>query len=448
MSDTLDLTLRLLATALLIGVNALYVFHEFAYVAIKPAQLRRLDRDQSKLGQLISKMAHRIDHYIAVDQLGITVSSLAVGWIGQPVVTDVFNAAFGELGLSSGIMTVISGAIAFALLTATQMIVGELMPKSYALRHAESTAAFTARPVELTARIFHPFVALMNGIGLFLVRALGFQGSVDSHSRVLPAEELVTTVQSSARAGLLTADPEALNRLLNFSDLRAHDLMVPRMDIVAISADASIDDVLATARQHQFDRYPVYQGSRDDIVGMINVKDLLVSSFGKTAQRPMNWIRSIRPIPTVPESASVEVLLATLQKTQQPMALLVDEFGATEGIVTVTDITEQLIAGPDEIHEETAESLIIDGHASISILESELGIELNGGEHTSDTIAGVILSELGEIPDPGDTVTVNGYQIEVVEMEGHRITSVRIRMLSHQPTSSDAGAVPTDSPGT
>ena len=428
MSEPLEITLRLVATALLIGVNALYVFHEFAYVAIKPAQLRRLDQDQSRLGQLISKMAHRIDHYIAVDQLGITASSLAVGWIGQPVVTQVFTAAFGEIGLSSGIMIAISGVVAFTLLTGTQMIVGELMPKSYSLRNTERMAALTARPVELTARIFHPFVALMNGIGLLLVRALGFQGNVESHSRVLPAEELVTTAQSSAHAGLLATDPRTLNRLLNFSDIRAHDLMVPRMDIVTISADASIDAVLATAREHQFDRYPVYQGSREQIVGAINIKDLLVARFGDPDQRQTNWLRLIRPIPTVPEAASVEVLLATLQTTNQPMALLVDEFGATEGIVTVADITEQLIAGPDEIHEESPGSMLIDGHASISLLESELGIDLDSEEHTVDTIAGLILTELGEIPEPGDTVTVNGHQIEVVEMDGHRITNVRIRL--------------------
>ncbi|MDQ3524317.1 MAG: hemolysin family protein [Chloroflexota bacterium] len=433
MSDNLDLTLRLLATALLIGINALYVFHEFAFVAIKPGQLRKLDQDQSKRGRLVSKMAHRIDHYIAVDQLGITVSSLAVGWIGQPVVSDLFNTAFGEIGLSSGVMILISGAIAFALLTGTQMVVGELMPKSYALRNAEQTAGFTARPVEITAIVFHPFVALMNGIGLFLVRLLGFQGNVDSHSRVLPAEELVTSVQSSARAGLLKTDLKALTRLINFSDLQAHDLMIPRMDVVAISADASFDEVLATARRHQFDGYPVYQGSRDEIVGIINVKDLLVATFGKGSEHPANWLRSVRPIPTVPELASVEVLLATLQAGQQPMALLVDEFGATEGIVTVTDITRQLIEGPDEIHAETPESMLVDGHASVSILESELGIELNDEERFSDTIAGLVLDELGEIPDEGDTVTVNGHGIDVVEMDGHRITSVRIRLRGEEP---------------
>ncbi|MBA2759898.1 MAG: HlyC/CorC family transporter [Chloroflexia bacterium] len=451
MSGNLDLTLRLLATVLLIGINALYVFHEFAFVAIKPGQLRKLDQDQSKRGRLVSKMAHRIDHYIAVDQLGITVSSLAVGWTGQPVVTDLFNAAFGELGLSSGVMTLISAALAFALLTGTQMIVGELMPKSYALRNAEQTAGFTARAVEITAITFYPFVALMNGIGLFLVRLLGFKGNVDSHSRVLPAEELVISAQSSARAGLLKTDLKALTRLINFSDLQAHDLMVPRMDVVAISADASFDEVLATARQHQFDRYPVYQGSRDEIVGIINFKDLLVATFGNGSGRPANWLRSVRPIPTVPESASVEVLLATLQTSQQPMALLVDEFGATEGLVTVTDITRQLIEGPDEIHQETAESVLVDGHASVSILESELGIELNGEERISDTIAGLVLDELGEIPEAGDTVTVNGHGIDVVEMDGHRITSVRIR-LRGQESNSDGeevdGATPPGTPGT
>lgn len=427
MNDSLELTLRLLATALLIGVNALYVFHEFAYVALKPGQIRRLDRDRSRVGKLMSKAAHKLDHYIAVDQLGITVSSLAVGWIGQPVVADLISALFGTVGLSTGAITVIAAVIAFALLTGTQMVVGELMPKTFALRHPERTARFTAAPVEVTARIFHPFVVLMNGIGLAGVRLLGFKGTAESHHPVLPAEELVTLVKSSAQAGLLPADPQVMNRFLNFSDLRAQDLMVPRMDIVAVDATWSFAEVLAIARTHQHERYPVYQESLDQIVGVINVKDMLASGAHSGAAATVNWQPRVRSIPTLPESSPVENLLALLNRTNSQMALLVDEFGATEGIVTITDISRQLISGPDEIRLEPSGSYRIEGHASISIVEGEVGISLETDHRRVETVAGLVLAILGDIPKVGERVDVNGHQLEVVAIEGNRITSVRVR---------------------
>jgi CBS domain containing-hemolysin-like protein len=430
MSDSMELVVRLIATVGLIAVNALYVFHEFAYVALKPGQIKRIDRDPTAIGKLMSKAAHKLDHYIAVDQLGITVSSLAVGWIGQPVVADLIHALFGTVGLSSGAITAISAVIAFVLLTATQMIVGELMPKSFALRHPERTAHFTARPVEITAKIFHPFVAVMNGIGLAMVRLLGFKGTADSHHPILPAEELITLVKSSANAGLLSADPKVISRYLNFSDLRAHDLMVPRVDLVAINARATFEDVLDTARQHQHERYPVYEESLDHIIGVINVKDLLATHALNGARGPVNWQRRVRSIPTLPESAPVEALLALLNRTDAQMALLVDEFGSTEGIVTIADISAQLISGPDEVVREADDCFVIEGHAPISVVEDELGISLDAAEFHVETIAGLVISSLGDIPDQGVEVTMNGHRIEVLAVEGHRITSVRLCLAS------------------
>lgn len=428
MTSTADTLIRLTATLALIAVNALFVFHEFAFVALKPGQIRRFDKDPSKVGRLVSKAAHKLDHYIAVDQLGITASSLAVGWIGQPFVTALLRAAFGELGLSTAAMTAISAVLAFALLTGTQMVVGELMPKSYALRYPERTARLTAAPVELTARLFHPFVALLNGIGLAIVRLLGFRGTGEGHHPTLPAEELATMVHASARAGLLRADPKALGRLLNFSDLRASDLMVPRLDTTMIDASATLGEVMETARTHLHDRYPVFDESPDRIVGLINVKDILAAGIATSTDSQTSWKRWIRPIPALPETAPIEAVLATLNRTRQQMALLVDEFGSPAGVITATDIAAQLISGPDEIHPEPTGGYLVEGHASIALVEAELGIDLAGEDHNVDTVAGLVSDKLGRIPRPGDTVAINGHRLDVVEMEGHRITMVRVRI--------------------
>lgn len=443
MSEQLELVLRLAATAVLIALNALYVFHEFAYVALKPGQIREIDRDQSAIGRLVSKAAHRLDHYIAVDQLGITATSIAVGWVGLPVVVQLFESAFGGVGVASPVMLAISGILAFSLVTGTQMVVGELMPKSYALRNPERTARFTARPVELTAKIFHPLVLVLNGVGLGAVRLLGFRGTGESHHPVMPAEELVALAYTSAKAGLIPADPETLRRLVNFSDLKSSDLMVPRLDVVAISSEATLEEVLNTARAHQHDRYPVYEGSPDWVTGVVSIKDLLAATIVAGSNERVHWQRQIRSIPVLPDTASVETLLATLNRSNQQMALLVDELGIMSGVITTTDITEQLIAGPDEIVTEPDGSYVIAGHASTALVESELALSLNDDERSVDTIAGLVLDELSRIPKLGNTVEVNGVRLTVTAMVGHRVTQVRLeRPSTGEPTDASSDASP------
>jgi CBS domain containing-hemolysin-like protein len=330
------------------------------------------------------------------------------------------------------------------MLTSTQMIVGELMPKSFALRHPERTARFTARPVEITARIFHPFVALMNGIGLGVVRLLGFKGTADSHHPVLPAEELMTLVKSSAQAGLLPADPRIMSRFLNFSDLRAQDLMVPRVDIIALNATASLAEVLDVARAHQHERYPVYEESLDHIVGVINVKDLLASGVRRESGTSVSWKRSVRKMPILPASAPVESLLSLLNRMEAQMALLVDEYGATEGIVTIADISAQLISGPDEVVREADGCFLIEGHAPIGVVEDELGIDLDPGDAHVETIAGLVIASTGDFPETGAVVEVNRHSLEVVEIDGHRITSVRLCIAPPLDTDDESQRAPED----
>lgn len=426
-SDTLGIVVALLATGVLIAFNALYVFHEFSFVVIRPVQARKLAKLPTRGAQLVSKGIKHLDHYIAVDQLGITVTSIAVGWIGQPVVADLFSDAFGGVGLSSGGMRVISVTLAFIVLTAVQMSFGELMPKTVALRHPIRVAQLVAAPVEITARILHPLVWLLNGLGGLTVRMLGLDPQTESHSHVLPAEELTSVIEMSAREGVVEIDPATMRRALNFSDLRASDILVSRQDVTAINAAWPAEQVLDLARSTRYTRFPVYEGSIDRVTGMLNLKDLVQlqpdGEFGIVSP----WQDAVHAIPTLPEHAPIEQVLYRLGEDQQQMALVVDEFGGTSGILTVADITSWLVGDSQEIVASGDGAYGLPGKTSLATVETTLGISFGSDELEQDSVGGLIMAQLQRVPTVGDTVTIEGHQLEVAAMKGPRVTQVVLR---------------------
>lgn len=436
--DILIVILQLLATVVLIALNALFVFHEFSFVAIKPGEARRLEHESSPINRRVADGLHRLDHYIAVDQLGITMTSIAVGWIGQPLVARLLAVPLGGIGAFPGTIPIISAVIAFVLITSTQMVAGELMPKTVALRYPLRTAQLVVLPVIITAKLFHPLIVVLNGLGTATVRMLGFSETDEGHARVLPAEELADIIEMSARAGTVATDPLRLRRILHFSDLRAQDLMIPRPDVIALDASWPLARVLETAHDAMHTRYPVYEQSIDNIVGLVNIKDLLVAPVdGRTGMRS-TWTRFIRPIPSLPETAAIEQLLLQLRQSRQEMALLVDEFGGTSGIVAATDIARQLFGDPDEIRLVDDGQYMIQGHVSILTVETALDIHLGPQERDYDTMAGLVMELRQDIPAVGDQVSIDDYVITVLTMKGRRITQVLLQIPSGESQEVDA----------
>ena len=424
--DALTAVLLLLATAALIAGNALFVFHEFAFVMLKQPRVKALERSTSTMDRLIAKNARKLDHYIAVDQLGITMTSIAVGWIGQPVITDILRGAFGATGTFPGAAPAVAFAISFAMITGTQMVAGELMPKSVALRNPEGVARVVVLPVEVVARVFHPLVWLLNGMGMLTVRAFGVTPQEEGHHQPLPVEELLVLIQASARAGTINADPMLLRRALHFSDIEAHDLIVPRQEIIALDLRMTIDELLDVTRSHGFTRYPVYEDTIDTIVGVLNVKDLVqVDRSGKVGY-VANWRRWIRPIPALPEHATIEQVLYRFSQDKQPMILLLDEFGGTSGILTVSDIADELTGGADDIRKAGNRRYLIKGETAVTTVEATLDISLGNGERNYESMGGLVMEVLGRIPEVGDQVEVDGAEIQVATMHGHRVTEVRL----------------------
>lgn len=434
--ETLSIILALVATALLVAGNALFVFHEFAYVVIKPADVRQFKG--GPLGRMVEKASRQLDHYIALDQLGITATSIAVGWIGQPVVADLLSSVFDATGAPGGTASVVAFTLAFLLITGMQMVVGELMPKTVALRQPRRVASFVTLPVEVFAILMHPVVWVLNGLGFLTVRLFGLRPQAENHGAVMDAEELDVIIQSSAKAGVLKANPDVLRRSLRFSDIQARDVLVPRQDVAAVSLAMTVDEVVETARHNRHTRYPVYDGSIDNIVGLINVKDLIQVREDGSPTFIQRWQVAVRPIPALPQHTRIEIVLQQLSQQQQQMALLIDEYGGTAGIVTVTDVAGELIANEEDIRQVGERRYLITGDTSIEEVEASLGISLGDEERDYDTIAGYIMATLERVPQVGDEVSDHAVRVRVTTMRGRRVTQVMIDVREQEHSDEDA----------
>lgn len=426
-SDTLFIAGMFAVTALLIAGNALFVFHEFAFVMLKPFHIRQLTDSSSWLAQTISKAANRLDHYIAVDQLGITATSLGVGWIGQPALTRLLRGPFENVELFSGVVAVASFAISFTVLTMLQMVFGELIPKTIALRHPGGVAAIVSLPVEAFAWLFHPLVVLLNGLGNLAVRAVGASPGAGGHREDLPAEELEAVIRLSLSAGRVQTDPLVVRRTLHFSDLEARDLIVPRQEMVTVDLSMSLERVLEIAKENHFTRYPVSDGSSDRIVGLLNVKDLFQIDEHERPMLVADWHQAIRDIPVLPEAASIEQVLERFIEEREQMVLLVDEFGGTTGLLTVADIAAEATGSSRDITLLHDGAFLIRGETAVSTVESVLDLSLDAERRDYETMAGLIMSVLGRIPVEGDIVNVNRATIRVHRMRERRVVQVVLR---------------------
>lgn len=240
-------------------------------------------------------------------------------------------------------------------------------------------------------------------------------------------------IQASARAGVLRTDPMALRRALHFSDLTARDLIVPRQDIVALRDDLPVERVLEIARRHGYTRYPVYRETIDDVAGVLNVKDLVQVGEDGKAHFARNWRRLVLPMPVVPEQATIEQVLERISRERQPMLLLVDEYGGTSGILTTTDIADELIGGGGDVRPLRPGVWLVKGETAISTVESTLDISLDTGDHAVESVGGLIMAELGRIPQVGEQVTVDGNELRVVAMQGMRVRQALLRLPPEEP---------------
>lgn len=428
MEGFIEYGLPLIIAAVLIALNALYVFHEFAYVSITPTQLRHIENSDSRGARLVAKGVNNLDHYIAVDQLGITATSIGVGWIGQPALSALMGEPLAALGITGGAVAVVIAIVAFSLIIGIQMVLGELVPKTVALRHAERVAFLVAVPIEITAKLLHPAIFVLNGIGTALVRLLGFKPDGDGHGGGLSSEELTAIVERSARAGLTSANPRVLRMVMHFSEVESRDLMIPRHEIIGIDLGATLEEVLATGRSYRHARYPVYEGSIDRVVGLLNVKELVQVATDGEARVVEEWRSLVRPIPALPSSASVEQLLQYLRRTKQEMALLINEYGETDGIATVTEVARYFVGETEGVRQVGPGRYLLEGQLGVTTVDNTLGISLDDACPGVATIGGLMMHSLRRIPAVGDRVEIGNVTLEVDEMEDRRVSRVTLQI--------------------
>jgi CBS domain containing-hemolysin-like protein len=433
----MDVPLSLMAVLALVAANGFFVATEFSLVAVRRTRVEQLAAGGDGSARSVLDALNHLDTYIAATQLGITMASLALGWIGEPALAHLFEPfilaiPFLSPEARSVASHTLSATIAFIVITALHIVLGELAPKSLALQRSEATALFVTRPIHWFLFVFRLPIFALNSLGNWVVRLFGIQPAA-GHALVQSAEELKLAIHASREAGLVSEqEQEVVGRALDFGNWAAHHVMVPRTEIVALPHDVTLDRVVATVQSHQHSRYPVFEGNLDNIIGIATAKRLL-GVAGDSARGAAGFdIRAHLSEPLfVPETMRASVLLAEMKRHRSHIAIAIDEYGATAGLVTLGDLIAR-IAGevPDEAEGASPElqwqadgSVLVGGLTLLSDLETEMGVHF--GASDVDTVGGYVFSRLGRRPLIGDVARVDGYALTVEEVDGLRVARVR-----------------------
>jgi magnesium and cobalt exporter, CNNM family len=370
------------------------------------------------------------DSYIAATQLGITMASLGLGWIGEPALAALIQPFLTRLPVAVAEATAhsLAIAVAFAIVTALHIVLGELAPKTIALEKAEATALLVVKPTELFMKAFWPFIRLLNNAGRAVVRLLGLK-SRGGHAMVHSEEELKMLVTASQEAGVLEEQEEQmLHRVFGFADLTAGQVMVPRTELAAVAADTPMRELIVQAGRHQHTRLPVYGNDLDDVVGMLRVTDILrtLAAGATTTAGAL-----AREVLTVPVTLSADDLLGEMRRRRVREALVIDEYGGTAGLVTFESLMERIVGEvPGEIGAQTRMrsrpdgSCEVDGLALATDVNQQFGLHIDESIYT--TLGGYVLGRLGRRAKVGDTIDVEGRRMRVEALDGLRVARVWI----------------------
>ena len=434
---------------LLILINAFFVAAEFALVAIRRSRVEQMAESGSWQGILLKQAITKLDTYIATTQLGITATNLILGAFGEPYVTRLIvsgiAALFGQteasIAAESSLLSTISFAISVIIITFFTVLFGELIPKGVALQRTEQVAALTVLPLNVFQRLTTPLVWLFTRSGNLFLRLLGLK-EAPSNSMVGSAEELKLIVEASSKQGVLDeSEGEIISQILDLEETPVRSIMVPRVEMVAISAEASLREFWNTAREHRYSRVPVYRDTVDNIIGIAYVKDLLEYHGPILDSSKVGSI--CHPAYFVPETMGARELLREMRRRKTHMAIVVDEFKGTAGLITLEDIIEEIIG---EIYDESDEEeaapvqevsqgvFMLDASIPLEDASEKLGIELPEGEY--DTLSGFLMNEFGRIPEVGEKLEYGGFEFTVETADPRGIEQVRAQKKS-LPTSNE-----------
>ena len=428
--------LKLVAIGFLVATNGFFVASEFALVSVRRARLEARAAAGSKNAKAALRLLDNPTIFISAVQFGITLASLALGWIGEPTVARLLEpiasaiASEGRAGYVAHLMAII---IAFSVITFMHIVFGELMPKMVALERAERIALFCSRPLELFAKVFGAPLWIFNTVGAFLGRLIGLKSSLD-HAAVYTETELRQLIDVARDSGYLRAEERRLiHRVFEFSDTLVREAMVPRTEMAAIPNDSSLDQISRAFQQYGYSRLAVYEDSLDNVLGFLHSKDVMPFLLGPEKFRLKD---ALQPPLYVVDTARLEDVLRQMQKAKSHFGFVVDEHGGLEGIITLEDLLEEIVGDiSDEHDEEVNEQIIAAGKNNYSLagglavrdLNRRLKLSLPESESYT-TIAGFLMTEAGHMLKPGDKINYNGLLFEVDRVERRRVISVRLEL--------------------
>lgn len=435
--DPVPILLQTFLVFFLIAMNGFFVAAEFCCVKIRPSRLETLIQEGNKRAVYAKKLTDELDEALSVTQLGITLASLGLGWVGEPFVAELILPITQSVGLGNTLGHTISFALAFTLITAMHIILGELTPKSMAIVNSEKILLTIALPMLIFWKVMYPFVLMLNVAASFVAKHLGIEQIGEGDVAHNP-EEIRLLLKESEKQGLVDeTEVNFVDNVFDFTELSVREIMVPRTDMVCLYIDKSYRENLETMLEEQMTRYPVCDEDKDHIIGFLHVKDLVGKNLSDGKNFRADLKKLARKVFIVPESMDVSLLLKMMQKNRSQLAIVVDEYGGTAGMVTIEDVIEEIVGDIrdefDESERPEAEKrdenlYSIDAKMLLEELDDEFGIKIE--DEDVDTVGGWLYDKIGGEPRVGQTESFEGNTFYVEEVDGVRITRVLVRLAN------------------
>ena len=426
---------NIMIIAILIALTAFFVSSEFAMIRVRTTRIEQLISEGNRKATKAKKILMNLDGYLSATQVGITITSLILGWLGEPTIQKMLNPLFNKIELQGSLKHIISFILAFAIITFFNVVIGELSPKTFAIQKAEQVILSFASPLIWFYRIMYPFIWILNHSSRAVTGMFGLKPSSEldvSHTE----EELRMILSESYKSGEINqSEFSYVNNIFEFDNRIAKEIMVPRTEIIALTKDMTMEEIFDIIKEERYTRYPVTEGDKDNILGIVNVKEVLTDCMQHKCEGDQPLVPYIKPVIHVIENIPIQELLVRLQKSRSHMAILSDEYGGTAGLVTVEDILEEIVGeirdefDLDElplIQKKGEGHYILEGKVLITEVNDLLGIALE--EEEVDTIAGWFLTQKFDVQE-GESLEREGFIFQIKEIEGHHILYVEVKKI-------------------
>jgi len=426
------MALDILITFLLVFFNGFFVAAEFAIVKVRSSQLEIKANEGSQIAKLSRHMVAHLDGYLAATQLGITLASLGLGWIGEPVVSKIIIGIMDLFGIAANpeLAHKIALPVAFAIITILHIVFGELAPKSIAIQRPQKTTFFVAYPLQFFFVIFKPFIWVLNGLANALLKTIGI--SAAHSSEVHSSEELKYLVKQGQKSGKIDdAEYKIIRNAFDFSEQTAKQIMVPRTQVFAIDLNDFKEGSLNRIIEESYSRIPCYEDNLDNIIGVVYLKEILLATRKK---EPFNIRSLVRTMLTVPDTKPIGALLNEFQMKHQQMAIVINEYGGTEGIITMEDILEELVGEIQDEYDNEIPFVEKVGEKTYNVLGSTTLDDINERlphpiekDEQYETLAGYLILKFGKIPAVKETLSIDGYEFSILKK--HKSTLVLVQVV-------------------